>query len=152
MNVKVSRHSMCFFFRIWPAEFAGLLLTITFNPLRRAPASNLPQADTWASEGDLMTSQIGMSRGFEKSLAGGWKESIASNRWGPLYLHIKHTTHIFTVFWSQVKKIPERAPSCPCNLSSCKLYASKYQLNYDIEMILYRYTTLNSVGFINDKK
>lgn len=52
----------------------------TFDPLRRAPASNLPQADTCPSVGNLMTSHIGISRGFENSLVGGCNESIASNR------------------------------------------------------------------------
>ena len=52
----------------------------TLNPLRRAPASNLPHADTCPDDDGLMTSHIGISRGFEKSLVGGWRESIASNR------------------------------------------------------------------------
>lgn len=57
----------------------------TFDPFRRAPASNLPQAETCPSVDDLI-SHIGISSGLENSLMGGRSESIASNRKGPLYL------------------------------------------------------------------
>lgn len=52
----------------------------TLEPLRIAPASSLPHANTCPKEFDLTTSHIGKSKGFEKSLLGGWSESIASNK------------------------------------------------------------------------
>lgn len=62
-------------------------LVFTLDPLRSAPASSLPQADTWLLDCDFTTSHIGMSKGLDRSLIGGWRESIASNRKGPLYLY-----------------------------------------------------------------
>lgn len=55
----------------------------TLDPLRRDPASSLPKAETCPNEDNLITSHIGISRGFEKSLVGGWRESTASSRLGP---------------------------------------------------------------------
>lgn len=61
----------------------NISLNCTFEPALIAPVSSFPHAATCPINCVLMTSQIGIIRGFETSLEGGWRESIASSRHFP---------------------------------------------------------------------